>query len=81
MYAAFFNRKKFHVNLHSQTGPLGIKSPAKSKTVVNSSKIGERPPRTRHRWEDNINMDLKEIGFVGCGLDSSGSGIDLWQVS
>jgi hypothetical protein len=24
--------------------------------------------RTRHRWEDNIKMDLKEIRW-GCGLD------------
>jgi hypothetical protein len=29
--------------------------------------------RPRHRWEDNIKMDLREIG-LGCGLDSSGSG-------
>jgi hypothetical protein len=26
---------------------------------------GRRPPgRPRHRWEDNIKMDLREIGFV-----------------
>jgi len=24
--------------------------------------------RTKHRWEDNIKMDLKEIRW-GCGLD------------
>jgi len=30
---------------------------------------GSRPlGRTRHRWEDNIKMDLKEIRW-GCGLD------------
>jgi hypothetical protein len=29
--------------------------------------------RPRHRWEDNIKMDLSETGF-GCGLDSSGLG-------
>jgi hypothetical protein len=27
----------------------------------------------RHRWEDGIKMDLREIGW-GCGLDSTGSG-------
>jgi len=33
---------------------------------------GKRPlGRRRHRWEDNIKMDLQE---VGCGLDRSGSG-------
>jgi hypothetical protein len=31
--------------------------------------------RPRRRWEDNINMDLREIGRVwGCVLDSFGSG-------
>jgi hypothetical protein len=29
--------------------------------------------RPRHRWEDYIKMDLREIGFLGCGLDFSGS--------
>jgi hypothetical protein len=32
---------------------------------------GERP---RHRWEDGIRMDLREIGLGGCGLDWTGSG-------
>jgi hypothetical protein len=27
-----------------------------------------------HRWEDDIKMDLGEMGDGGCGLDSSGSG-------
>jgi hypothetical protein len=27
----------------------------------------------RIRWEDNIKMDHREIGW-GCGLDSSGAG-------
>jgi hypothetical protein len=36
---------------------------------------GRRPlGRPRCRWEDNIKMDLREIGFWGCGLDSLGSG-------
>jgi hypothetical protein len=33
---------------------------------------GKRPlGRSRHRWEDNIRLDLREIG---CGQDASGSG-------
>jgi hypothetical protein len=28
----------------------------------------------RRRWEDGIKMDLTDIGWVGCGLDLSGSG-------
>jgi hypothetical protein len=30
--------------------------------------------RPRHRWEDNIKMDLREVGCGGHGLDQSGSG-------
>jgi hypothetical protein len=36
---------------------------------------GRRPlGKPRRRWDDNIKMDLGEIGFGGCGLDSFGSG-------
>jgi hypothetical protein len=36
---------------------------------------GKRSPReARHRWEDNIKMDLREIGLDGGELDSAGSG-------
>ena len=36
---------------------------------------GKRPlGRPRHRWEDNIKMDLQEVGCGGNGLDRSGSG-------
>jgi hypothetical protein len=35
---------------------------------------GKRPPGgPRRRWEDGIRTDLREIGFGGCGLDSTGS--------
>jgi hypothetical protein len=30
--------------------------------------------RCRGRWENNIRMDLREIGAGRCGLDASGSG-------
>jgi hypothetical protein len=30
--------------------------------------------RPRHRWEDGVKMDLREIGWGGCGVDSPGSG-------
>jgi hypothetical protein len=30
--------------------------------------------RPRSRWEDGIRMDLGEIGWVRCGVDSTGSG-------
>jgi len=36
---------------------------------------GKRPlGRHGHRWEDSIRMDLRQIGWGKCGLDSSGSG-------
>jgi len=35
---------------------------------------GKRPlGRPRHKWEDDIKMDLQEVG-CGCGLDQAGSG-------
>jgi hypothetical protein len=36
---------------------------------------GNKPlGRPRHRWVDNIRMDLGEVGSGSCGLDCSGSG-------
>jgi hypothetical protein len=36
---------------------------------------GKRPlGRPRRRWEDEMRVDLREIGLGGCGLDSTGSG-------
>ena len=36
---------------------------------------GKRPLRRRRcRWEDNIKMDLQEVGSGGGGLDGVGSG-------
>ena len=35
---------------------------------------GKRPlGRPRLLWEDNIKMDLQEVGCGGCGLDRDGS--------
>jgi hypothetical protein len=30
--------------------------------------------RPRHGWEDGIKMDLREIGWGGCGVDLPGCG-------
>jgi hypothetical protein len=39
---------------------------------------GKRPlGRPRHKWEDGIRMDLREIGWGG-GMDSVGSGWGPW---
>jgi hypothetical protein len=35
---------------------------------------GREPERPRHRWEDNVRIDLREIDVRRCGLIASGSG-------
>ena len=36
---------------------------------------GKKPlGRPRRRWEDNIKMNLQEVGYGGFGLDRAGSG-------
>ena len=36
--------------------------------------VGKRPlGRPRHSWEENMNMDLQEMGCGGYGLDRDGS--------
>jgi len=41
-------------------------------TVLVGKPEGKRPlRRPRCSWEDNIVMDLREIGLEWCGLDSS----------
>jgi len=38
----------------------------------------ERPLR-RHRWENNINMDIREIGWGGVDWIHLTQDRDLWQ--
>jgi hypothetical protein len=35
--------------------------------------------RPRHRWEDNIKMDLKEIGWEGVGWIDLAHVRDIWR--
>ena len=43
--------------------------------VLVGKREGKRPlGRPRRRWEDNIKMDLQEVGCGGYGLDRAGSG-------
>jgi hypothetical protein len=40
---------------------------------------GRRPPgRPKHRWEDNIKMDLQEVGRGGMYWISLAQDIDRW---
>ena len=42
--------------------------------VLLGKREGKRPlGRPRRRWEDNIKMDLQEVGCGGYGLDRAGS--------
>ena len=42
--------------------------------------IGKRPlRRPRHRWEDNIRMDLKEIGINTRNWVDLAQGRDYWR--
>ena len=44
--------------------------------ILTSKPTGKRPKR---RWEDNIRMDLEEIGIIaGNGVDSA-QGRDYWR--
>ena len=43
--------------------------------VLVGKRQGKRPlGRPRRSWEDNIKMDLQEVGWGGYGLDRAGSG-------
>ena len=42
---------------------------------------GKRPlVRPRHRWEDNIKMDLRELGYVPGDRITLAEGRDQWRV-
>ena len=48
--------------------------------VLNSKPEGKRPlGRPRRRWEDNIKMDLREVGGGLWGLDELVQDRDRWR--
>jgi hypothetical protein len=51
-----------------------VQNVGKIKTLKKRFVAGVRSlGRPRHRWEDNVRMDLQEVGW-GYGLDWAGSG-------
>jgi hypothetical protein len=44
------------------------------KVLVGKTERKRPLGRPRNGWEDGIRMDLREIGWGGCGLDSTDSG-------
>ena len=49
------------------------------RVLVDKSK-GTRPlVRSRRRWEDNINMDLQEVGYWGVGWFELAQDRDRWR--
>jgi len=39
------------------------------RVLVGKPEVKRQLGRLRHRWEDNIKMDLQEVGCGRCGLD------------
>jgi hypothetical protein len=44
------------------------------RVLVEKPERKRRLGRPRRRWNDNIKMDLQEVGFGGYELDRAGSG-------
>jgi hypothetical protein len=57
-------------------GQLAHMGEMRNAYIILVGKPEEKRPagKPKHRSEDNIKMDLRDVGFRGCGLDSSGSG-------
>jgi len=50
------------------------------KRVLVGKREGKRPlGRPRHRWEDNIKMDLQEVGCWGMDWIKLAQDRDRWQ--
>jgi hypothetical protein len=48
--------------------------------ILTGKTIGKRPlGRPRHRWQDNIRMDLKEIGIITRNWIDSAQDSDYWK--
>jgi hypothetical protein len=48
--------------------------------IVSHGNVGKRPlGRPRHRWGDNIRMDLREIGWGGMDLIDLAQDRDQWR--
>ena len=48
--------------------------------ILTGKPTGKRPlGRPRHRWEDNIRMDLEEIGINAGNLIDSAHDRDYWR--
>jgi hypothetical protein len=57
-------------------GPCGTHGRGEKRVQGFGGKTGRERPlgRPECRWEDGIKMDLREIGWGVCGVDSAGSG-------
>jgi hypothetical protein len=52
----------------------------KAYKILDRKSEGKRPcERPRHRWEDNIKMDLREIGWKGVDWIHLFQDQDWWQ--
>ena len=48
--------------------------------IITGKPTGKRPlGRPRGRWEDNIRMDLEEIGIIACNWVDSAQDRNYWR--
>jgi hypothetical protein len=66
---AYFDKDLLLVNITTAV------SPENSRVLVGKPEIKIQLGRSRHRWEDNIKMDLQEVGVrTGSGWLRIGAG-------
>jgi 3-oxoacyl-ACP reductase-like protein len=53
-------------------------SPEKSRLLVGKPEVKRPLGRSRHRWEDNIKMDLQEVGCGSMGWIGLAQNRDRW---
>jgi hypothetical protein len=70
--------KYYNVSYNNSQWPVRINlriCQAHAYRALAGKREGRRPlGRPRRRWEDNIKMDLREVGWRGHGVDQCGSG-------
>jgi hypothetical protein len=46
-----------------------------TKILIGKLEVRRPLERYRHRWKDNIRLNIREIVWGRCGLDESGTGL------
>jgi hypothetical protein len=60
---------------------VGMEEKRNAYRILVGKSEGRRPQeRSRHRWKDNIKIDLRKIGWVGMDGINLTQDADRWQV-